>query len=166
LNEKEANKKIEEIKAHESFHAKSSTAASLLDHISKGEKVQLKLILKADSFGSLEALKYAAQKVELPEGIELKVVHADVGAITDSDLIFGKAAEALVIGFNVSVPGNLKKRADQLRVTVKEYDIIYEFIDFLTLFSQGMIEVEKQQVIIGNLSVLGTFFRRGKEMIL
>jgi translation initiation factor IF-2 len=165
-SEKDANKKIEEIKAHDSFQAKVSTAASLLDHINKGEKVQLKLILKADSFGSLEALKYAAQKVELPEGIELKIVHHDVGAITDSDLIFAKAAEALVIGFNVSIPGALKKRADQLRVTVKEYDIIYEFIDFLTLFSQGMIEVEKQQVIIGNLQVLGTFFRRGKEMII
>lgn len=165
-NEKEANKKITEIMAHESYQSKTSSLGSLLDQIAKGDKVQLKLILKADSFGSLEALKHAAQKVELPEWIELRIVHADVWAITDSDLIFGKAANALVIGFNVTVPGNLKKRADQLRVTVKEYDIIYEFIDFLTLFSQGMIEVEKQQVIIGNLSVLGVFFRRGKEMIL
>lgn len=165
-NEKDANKKIEEIKAHESFQSKTTAISSLMEQITRWDKVQLKLILKADSFGSLEALKYAAQKVELPEWIELKIVHADVGAITDSDLIFGKAAEALVIGYNVTIPGNLKKRADQLRVVIKEYDIIYEFIDFLTLFSQGMIEIEKQQVIIWNLQTLWTFFRRGKEMII
>lgn len=83
VNEKAAKAKIEEIQSHELAHKKQSNMSSLLEQIQLGDKVQLKLILKADSFGGLEALKYASEKVLLPDTIALKIVHSDVGAISD-----------------------------------------------------------------------------------
>jgi translation initiation factor IF-2 len=74
---------------------------TIMDKIDKGDKVQLKLILKADSFGSLEAIKQATQNITLPDNVELKIIHSDVGGVTDSDLVFAQAAQALVVGFNV-----------------------------------------------------------------
>lgn len=89
------------------------------------------MIIKADSFGSLEAAKQAAMKISLPENVELKIIHSDVGSVSESDLVFAQASQALVIGFNVSTSTSLKKKADHMGVQVKEYDIIYEFIDYV-----------------------------------
>ena len=113
----------------------------------------------------MEAIKHAARQVELPENFELKIIHDDVGDVTDSDLTFAQAAQAFVIGFNVSVSASLKKKAAQMQVTIKEYDIIYEFIEYLDQLAKWMVVVEKQEVVIGKLEVLGVFYRRGKEMI-
>lgn len=128
--------------------------------------MQIKLILKAESFGSLESLKYAAQKVTLPENMEIKIIHSDVGNMTDSDLIFAQASHAIVVGYNVTTTNTLQKKATQMKVVIKQYDIIYEFIDRLEQLALGLVEVEKKEVSIGRLSVLAIFFRRAKEMII
>jgi translation initiation factor IF-2 len=82
-SEKEANKKITAIKEHEQSFSKEAVLQSLADKIGQGDKVSLKLILKADSFGSLEAIKHSSAQVTLPDNVELKIVHSDVGSITD-----------------------------------------------------------------------------------
>lgn len=164
-NEKEANKKIELISTHESLHANDTIIHNLLDKINKGESLQLKVILKADSFGSLEAVKYATSKVECPPNIEIVLVHADVGAITDSDILFAQAAKGIVVGYNVDAPGSTKKKATQLHVPLKSFDIIYQYIDYLTLLTEWMIEKEKISVSIGKLEILAVFFRKWKETI-
>lgn len=164
-SEKEANKRIELLQSHESASNKDANM-SFLDKLSKGDNVQIKLILKAESFGSLESLKYATQKVSLPENMEIKIIHSDVGNITDSDIIFGQASQAFVIGYNVTTTASLKKKADIMKVKVQQYDIIYEFIDRLEKLALGMVEIEKKEVILGRLRVMAVFFRRGKEMII
>jgi len=164
-SEKEANKKIAAIKEHEQSFSKEAVLQSLADKIGQGDKVALKLILKADSFGSLEAIKHAAIQVELPENVELKIVNSDVGSITDWDVTFAQAADAILVWFNVGASGSLKKKGDQLGVIMKEYDIIYQFIEYLEKVGQGMFVQEEHEVRIGKLEVLGIFFKRGKEMI-
>lgn len=164
-NEKEANKKVELILEHEQAHAKETVIHSLLDKISKWDKVQVKLILKADSFGSLEAVKYATSKVSWPDNVEISIAHADIWAITDSDILFAQAAKGILIGYNVDASGTLKKKAEQLKVPVKSFDIIYQYIDYLDLLTQGMIEKEKVEVSIGKLEVLGIFYKKWKEII-
>lgn len=164
-SDKEASKKIEAIRSHEQSISKESLLFDMMDKIGKGDKVQLKLIIKADSFGGLEAVKHAAQQVPLPENVVLKIVHDDVGDITTSDLTFAQAAKAIVIGYNVSISASLKKKADQMQVVVKNYTIVYEFLDYLEKLGEGMIEKELVEVITWKLEVLGVFFRRGKEMI-
>lgn len=162
---KEAREKIEKIQEHQKSLAAESSVQSLADRIGKWDKVELKLIIKSDSFGSLEAIKHAALQVEMPETVALKIIHDSVWSITNSDIVFAKAADAFVIGFNVTASGAMKKKAKQENVTIKEYDIIYEFIEYLEQLSLGMVVVEKKEVFIGKLEVLWLFYRKGKEMI-
>lgn len=163
--EKEAVKKIAAIQEHEQEFSKEAVLQSLADKIGQGDMVSLKLILKADSFGSLEAIKHAATQVDLPNNVELKIVHADVGSISDGDVTFAQAADAILVGFNVWASGSLKKKADQLKVIIKEYDIIYQFIEYLEKVGKWMLVQEEKEVRIGKLEVLGIFFKRGKDMI-
>lgn len=163
--EKDAAKKIALISAHEQLNAKDTVIHSLLEKIGKGDKVQVKLILKADSFWSLEAVKYATSKVTWPDNVEISIVHADIWAITDSDILFAQAAKGILVGYNVDASGTLRKKAEQLKVPVKSFDIIYQYIDYLELLTQGMIEKEKVEVNIGKLEVLGVFYKKGKDII-
>jgi translation initiation factor IF-2 len=164
-SDKEANKRIASLQEHEHTQHKD-VLLQTIEKIGKGDKVQLKLILKADSVGSLEAIKHASLKAVLPETVDLKIIHTDVGSITDSDIIFAQASRAFVIWFNVTASGTLKKKATQMGVQVKTYDIIYEYIDFLDAILKGMIVIEKREVVIGKLEILGVFFRKGKDMVI
>lgn len=164
-SEKLAIKKIEAIAAHEHTMSKDAILQNIMERIGKWDNTQLKLIIKADSFGSLEAAKQAALKATLPENVELKIIHSDVGSISDSDLVFAQASQALVVWFNVSASSSLKKKADHMGVQVKEYDIIYEFIDYIEQLWTWMIKVEAKEVLLGKLEVLGVFFKKAKEMV-
>lgn len=163
--EKDSTKKIALISAHEQLQVKDTVIHNLLDKIGKGDKVQVKMILKADSFWSLEALKYATSKVSGPDNVEISIIHADVWAITDSDILFAQAAKGIIIGYNVDTTGTWRKKAEQLKVTLKSFDIIYQYIDYLDLLTQGMIEKERVEVSIWKLEVLGIFYKKWKEII-
>jgi len=164
-SDKVANSKISAIKEHEQSLSKEAILQDIMQKIGKWDNVQLKLIVKSNSFGSLEAVKQAAQKVPLPENVELKIIHDDVGDVTTSDLTFAQAAQAIIIWYNVSISASLKKKADQMQVQVKEYKIIYEFLEYLEDIGKWMIKVELKEVVTGKLEVLGHFFRKGKESI-
>jgi translation initiation factor IF-2 len=96
-SDKEAQKKISAMQEHEQLLSKEAILQDIMTKIGQGDKVDLKLIMKADSFGSLEAAKHAAMQVALPENVELKMIHDDVGDVSDSDLTFAQAAGAIVI---------------------------------------------------------------------
>lgn len=163
--EKDAVKKIALIQEHEQTQSKETIIHSLLEQIGKWDNVQVKLLLKADSVGSLEAIKMATGKIIPPENVDITIVHTDVGAIHDSDLSFAQAAKAIIIGYNVDAGSRLKKKAEQLKVPIKSFDIIYQYIDYLTQLTEGLIEKEKVEVILGKLEVLAIFFKKGREMI-
>lgn len=164
-SDKEAQKKIALIQEHQDKHKNEVALQSILDRISKWDAVQLKLILKADSFGSLEAIKHSTTKIPLPKNVEIKVIHDDVWGITDSDLAFAKAANALVIWYNVPLPWPIRKKAAQDQIQLKQYDIIYEFMEYIEDLSKWLIEVEKVETLIWKMKVLALFFKKGKEMI-
>lgn len=163
--DKEANNKISAIKEHEQSISKEAILQDIMQRIGKWDSVQLKLIIKSNSFGSLEAIKHAAKNVPMPENVVLKIIHDDVGDISSSDLIFAQAAQAIVIWFNVSISGSLKKKATQMQVEVKEYEIIYKFLEYLEDIGKWMIKVELKEVITGKLEVLGHFFRKWKVSV-
>ncbi|USN57276.1 MAG: hypothetical protein H6766_02195 [Candidatus Peribacteria bacterium] len=137
-----------------------------MQQMNQGEKTTVKLILKADGPTTLEALKHAIKTVERPDNVDIKTVHADIGQFTESDLALAQASEALLIGFNVQIPGALKKKAEQLKVTLKSYDIIYELTEYIEDLAMGLLEVEMVEVVVGRLDVLGVFFRKAKEMVI
>jgi translation initiation factor IF-2 len=134
--------------------------------MNQGEKTTVKLILKADGPTTLEALNHAIDQIPTPDNVEIKKVHSDIGQFTESDLSLAQASEALLIGFNVKIPGTLKKKAEQLKVTLKSYDIIYELTEYIEELAMGLLKIEMVEVVVGKLDVLGVFFRKAKEMVI
>lgn len=165
-NERDAQAKIAKIVEQERTTQGDNSLAQLVSKIQSGDTVQLNVIVKADSFGSLEAVKYALQSITPPENLAIKIVHADVGNFGESDLSLAQASNALMLGFNISLNASLVKKAEQLKLTMKNYDIIYEMTDYIDLILKGMIVIEEKEVYIGKLNLLGIFYKKEKEMII
>ena len=163
-NEKIAHHRVNQIMA--SLSKESSNLQSLLTRIAQWDNVQLKLILKADGFGSLEALKYSMTTIPMPENIQIKIVHSDVGNFSDSDIELAKAADAIMLWFNLDLNANLKKKADQMKLTMRSFHIIYEIMDYVEQLALGMVKHEAKEVYVGKLDVLQVFFRKWSEMII
>ena len=134
--------------------------------IASGDQTSLNVIIKADSYGSLEALKYALASMAVPENMNVKVIQSDVGTFGESDLALAQAAAAIIIGFNIPIPASILKKAQQLKVNIKTYDIIYQMTDYIDGILKGMIVIEAKEVFLGRLIILGIFFKKEKEMII
>ncbi len=165
-SEKQARTKISMIKDSKQEQESQVWVQNILDQISAWEKVQLKLILKSDSFWSLEALKYAIWKIDVHENVDIKVIHNDVWWVTDSDINLAKASDAFILWFNVSASWAIKKKAENQSVVIKSFDIIYELIDYVESIASWMIEVEKQEVYIWSLDLKAVFYRKASDMII
>jgi translation initiation factor IF-2 len=166
-NEKEANQKIAFIKESETKSTGDGALQQFLAQLKAGDQSkvsELRLILKADGSSSLEALKQAVDGVSLPKNVNIKVVHSDVGYFGESDLSLAQASKALLLGFNISMNAVLKKKAENLKIEMKAFDIIYELTDYLTNLLLGMVEVEKEEVVVGKLEILGIFHTETREM--
>ena len=166
-NEKEANQRIAFIKESETKSSGDGALQQFLAQLKAGDQSkisELRLILKSDGSSSLEALKQAVDGVHLPKNVNIKVVHSDVGYFGESDLSLAQASKALLLGFNISMNAALKKKAENLKIEMKTFDIIYELTDYLTNLLLGMVEVEKQEVVVGKLEILGIFHTETREM--
>ena len=143
-NEKEAQHKVSVIQEQEASHKNEWAVQEFLAQLkawwANNKVSELRLILKAEWASSLEALQQAVQWLELPKNVTIKVIHADVWQFSES------------------------KKAEQQKVEIKSFDIIYELTDYLLNLLQWMVEVEKQEVTVGKLDVLGIFFTQSKEM--
>ncbi len=123
------------------------------------EKKYLKIILKADVHGSLEAIKGTIAKANYEEDAEvhIDVVDSGVGAITSSDVMRAKTAEALIIGFNVRADTAAKKAQATDNIKIEYFSIIYALLDYLNDLALGMRTPKKQEFIIGNAEVKEVF---------
>ncbi len=160
-DEKEAKTKISEV-----LQLKPPVWINALLHkISEGQMTQVNLLIKADSRGSLEALKAAISQIETPDNIMFKVVHDDIGNFFDSDLDLAKASDALLIWFGISMSTMIKAKIDQMGISMKCFNIIYEIADYLEALVKWLIKHDPVEVVIGKLDVLGIFFRKWNETI-
>ena len=167
--EKEAHDKIELIKSQETSIVKQSVVQDFLSQLGQTdemEKTVLNLILKSDGSSSLEALKQAVAWVSTPENVDMKIIHSDVWHFTDSDLSLAQASSALILWFNVSIGAKLKKKAEQMKIEMKSYDIIYELTNYLSDLTQWMIRYEEEEVVLGKLDLMWVFYTKWKEMVI
>lgn len=164
--DKIARERIAHVVELESQEKHQSLAATLMNRINQWDKTMINLVVRADSRGSLEALKYSVASIPMPENIELRIVHSDIGNFSESDLDLARASESLMIGFNNNISMDLKKKSDQYKLIVRSFDIIYELTDFLEEFAKGKVVVELQEVAIGKLEALAIFFRKGSDTIM
>jgi len=131
-----------------------ATLESLLEAID-GKKV-LRIVLKCDAQGSVEAIVGALKQIE-SDKIDLEIVHSGVGPISESDMLLASASNAVVIGFNVKVESQAVTAAKREGVQVKLYSIIYELIDQIKEAMAGLLEPEHRETVIGHAEVKQIF---------
>lgn len=124
--------------------------------IEEGELKELKLILKTDTVGSLEALKKALTELSTPE-VSVRILHGAVGGITENDVMLAKASQAIIIGFNTRPDLKAKEAAEREKVDIKLYGIIYEAIEDVKNALRGLLKPVQKEVVLGSAEVRATF---------
>ncbi|MBI9009105.1 MAG: translation initiation factor IF-2 [Tenericutes bacterium] len=117
---------------------------------------ELKLIIKADVQGSIEAFKGSIDKIEVL-GAEIEIVRTGVGAVTDTDVLLAEASTAIIIGFGVGVPASVRALASGKGVEIRNYRVIYEALDDIEAAMKGMLDPVFEQKIIGEVEVRETY---------
>ena len=128
----------------------------LFDKMSEGEVQELRVVIRADVQGTLEAFAKAAEDLSTKE-IKVKVLHEGTGTITESDILLASASEAIIIGFNVRPTAKVKDLAARENVDVRSYDVIYHALDDIRKAMVGMLEPTFKEDTIGNAEVRETF---------
>ncbi|MBT9253433.1 MAG: translation initiation factor IF-2 [Brockia lithotrophica] len=129
---------------------------NVFDRLQAGELKELNVILKADVHGSVEALRSALERIQV-DGVRVNVVHAGVGAITESDVNLALASHAVIIGFNVRPDANARQLAEREKVDIRLYRVIYEAIEEIERALKGMLEPVYEERVIGTLEVREIF---------
>ncbi|MEY8443598.1 translation initiation factor IF-2 [Lactococcus ileimucosae] len=129
---------------------------NLFDTLKEGQVKTVNIIIKADVQGTAEALAASLQKIDV-EGVKVDIVHAAVGAISESDVSLAAASNAIIIGFNVRPTGLAREQAEHEDVDIRLHSIIYKVIEEIETAMRGMLDPEYKEEIIGEAVVRETF---------
>ena len=139
-----------------SSRGRKRTMEDILISAQGGGVKELPLILKADTPGSIEALKYELGKFDHPE-VKINLLHSAVGGVNESDVYLASASGAIIVAFHVIAEDRAMLLAEKEGVDIRRYQIIYEVTDEIKLSLEGLLTPEKKQVSIGRAIVLQTF---------
>ena len=157
-SEKQAKQIAEERKLRSREQDTNFSGMSLEDlfgRIQEGVK-EIKVVLKADVNGSLEAVKNSLEKITV-DGVKVNVIRGAVGAITESDIVLASASDAIIIGFNVRGSSKTMDIAKQYGVSIKTYDIIYKVVEDMEKAMKGMLDPEYEVKVTGTLEIRQIF---------
>ena len=149
-----SDERLEEKRTNKLFAPQRATLETLLE-TAGGTKV-LRLVLKADTQGSVEAIVNALNQIETKK-VDLEMIHSAVGPISESDMLLASASDAVVIGFNVKVESMAVPAAKREGVQVKLYSIIYELLDQMKDAMAGLLDPELRETVIGHAEVKQVF---------
>ncbi len=160
-NQKEAKAKAEEnktkLKEHEnSSFSVESRVSDMMKLLQEGELNTVNVILKADTNGSVEAIKDGISKLATDD-VNIQVVHSAVGGIVLSDVDLASATASLIIGFNVRPDSQARNMAQNKGIDVRTYNIIYELLDDISEAVLGQMTIKTEEAIIGMVEVKTTF---------
>ena len=160
-NQKDAKAKAEENKTKLKEHDNSSFSvetrvSDMMKLLQEGELNTVNVILKADTNGSVEAIKDGINKLATDD-VNIQVVHSAVGGIVLSDVDLASATESLIIGFNVRPDSQARNMAQSKGIDVRTYNIIYELLDDISEAVLGQMTVKTEEAIIGMVEVKTTF---------
>ena len=158
----ESEKQAKQIASERALRAKEEDSnlsgmslEDLFGRIQEGVK-EIKVVLKADVNGSLEAVKNSLEKIDV-EGVKVSVIRGAVGAITESDVVLASASNAIIIGFNVRPDNKTVDTAKQYGITIKSYDIIYKAVEEMEAAMKGMLEPIYEEKVTGTLEIRQIF---------
>ncbi len=155
-DEKEA-KTLSENRAQESKDGKNPlTFATQESAFSNKSTEELNLIIKSDVHGSSEAIKSAISQIEHDE-VKPKIILADIGMVTETDVTLAKASNAVLIAFNVKPSKEAKKLAENEKIDISSYNIIYEVLDFVKKRMSGLLTPDLEEKVIGTAQILEIF---------
>ena len=120
------------------------------------DKDELNIIIKSDVQGSSEALKMAIDKIEHKE-VEAKIILSDIGMINETDVSLAKASNAILIGFNIKPNREAKKLAEEQKIDIKYFNIIYEAIDYVQKSLSGLLEPDIKETVLGSAEIQKVF---------
>ncbi len=132
----------------------------LFSQIQSGNVKELNIVVKADVQGSVEAVKQSLEKLSNDE-VRIRIIHGGVGAITESDVMLATASNAIIIGFNVRPEPSAKAFADEEKVDVRLYRVIYNAIEDITAAMKGMLDPVYEEKVIGHAEVRQLFKASG-----
>jgi translation initiation factor IF-2 len=128
---------------------------TLLDQL-KADEAELRLIIKADATGSLEAVRESVGKITR-EGGHIEVIHGAVGGINENDVTLAEVTEAVIVGFNVRPEPKARRSAEQKGIEIRTYGIIYELLEDIELMLVGQLAPEQHEVVLGAVEVRAIF---------
>jgi len=147
--------------AQSSAGAREATLESIMEGIRAGTLKDVNLIVKADVRGSLEAITSSIQTIaeqeQLQREIRTKIIHGEIGNVTESDVMLAVASKALVIAFNIRVEPGARRAADAQGVDIRSYDVIYHLTEDIEKLLSGMLEPEYHEVVQGDAEVRQIF---------
>ncbi|MDZ4287197.1 MAG: translation initiation factor IF-2, partial [Prosthecobacter sp.] len=151
-----SEERLEEIRTKKLTTVRRSTLEHLFASIEEGNKKALKLVLKTDVQGSVEAISKSLSEVT-SEKVNQEILHADVGSINESDVLLASASDAVILGFNVKVENKALAVAKREGVQIKLYSIIYELVDQVKEAMLGLLDPVTREKVIGHAKVLKVF---------
>ncbi len=155
-SEKEA-KTLSENRAEEKKDGKNPlTFATQESAFSDKSSEELNLIIKSDVHGSSEAIKNAISQIKHDE-VKPKIILADIGMVTETDVTLAKASNAVLIAFNVKPSKEAKKLAENEKIKISSYNIIYEVLDYIKQKMSGLLTPDVQETITGSAQILEIF---------
>ncbi|HXV18645.1 MAG TPA: translation initiation factor IF-2 [Candidatus Omnitrophota bacterium] len=147
-------------KENESLKLKGPSSHITLEHlfeeVKAGKVSELKLIIKSDVQGSVEALRSTLAKIP-SKNVKLNIIHTGIGDVTESDVMLAAASDAVVIGFHVGISESASATADKEQVDVRFYQIIYEVHNAIQKAMEGLLEPELKEVFVGAAEVRQVF---------
>ena len=149
-----SDERLETKRTNKLFVPQRATLETLLE--TAGGKKVLRIVLKADTQGSVEAIVNALKQIETKK-VDLEIIHSAVGPISESDILLASASDAVVLGFNVKVETMAVPAAKREGVQVKLYSIIYELLDQMKDAMAGLLEPELRETVIGHAEVKQVF---------
>ncbi|NLY54264.1 MAG: translation initiation factor IF-2 [Firmicutes bacterium] len=149
---------MREKKRQEELQAKQRGVSldDLFQQIQQGQVKELRIIIKADVQGSIEALRQSLVKLSNPE-VEVKVIHEGVGPVNESDILLANASEAVIVGFNVRPDANVRRLAEEQNVDIRLYRVIYDAIEDVEKAIKGLLAPVYKEVVLGQAEVRQVF---------
>ena len=161
LNDEKQARQIAEERAHRSWKVergvgKAVSLDDIFDHLQDGSTKEIRIVIKGDTHGSIEALKSSLEKIDV-DGAKIEIIRSSVGTITDTDITLAQASNAIIIGFNVRPTAQVRETAKEKGVDVRLYNIIYKALEEIEAAMKGMLDPEFEEVITGQAEVRNTF---------
>ncbi|HEY9765172.1 MAG TPA: translation initiation factor IF-2, partial [Chroococcales cyanobacterium] len=152
-----ANQRVEFERSQRMQQSRKVSLDDLYARIQEGKIKDLKLIIKGDVKGSVEAIEQSLGNLNKEEGVAVKVIHGGTGDISEADVMLAAASDALVIGFNVKADERARRMAAAEQVDIRSYNIIYKLLEDIEAAMKGMLEPVYEEVFLGKAEVRQTF---------